>query len=167
MSWGPQTNPNGTALTGRKSTLPPLRDLLTDLLNGMTAEEMAETYGCSVGRIKAVLNQGGYSSTTGQPLQPAVAELARLVAAVVPGPWVDDALCAQVDTEMFFPEKGGSTREAKSICARCPVAADCLDYALAFPNSHDYDIYGGTSPKERRRLRKALEADTHAHQEAS
>ena len=35
--------------------------------------------------------------------------------------WQERALCAQTDPEAFFPEKGGSTREAKKICQRCPV----------------------------------------------
>jgi len=77
-------------------------------------------------------------------------------ALVVLGPelaWVDRALCAQTDPEAFFPEKGGSTREAKRICARCEVKAECLEYAL----THDerYGIWGGSSEKERRRLRRS------------
>ena len=35
--------------------------------------------------------------------------------------WQTDALCAQTDPEAFFPEKGGSTRDAKRICASCEV----------------------------------------------
>ena len=35
--------------------------------------------------------------------------------------WHDKALCAQTDPEAFFPEKGGSTREAKRICESCEV----------------------------------------------
>lgn len=35
--------------------------------------------------------------------------------------WQDQALCAQTDPEAFFPEKGGSTREAKRICQACAV----------------------------------------------
>lgn len=60
-------------------------------------------------------------------------------------------LCAQTDPELFFPEKGGSTREAKRICGRCGVKAECLEYALA----HDerFGIWGGLSERERRRLR--------------
>ncbi|MGH3813281.1 MAG: WhiB family transcriptional regulator, partial [Pseudonocardiaceae bacterium] len=46
--------------------------------------------------------------------------------------WQERALCAQTDPEAFFPEKGGSTREAKRICAGCEVRAECLEYALAF-----------------------------------
>ena len=67
--------------------------------------------------------------------------------------WQERALCAQTDPEAFFPEKGGSTREAKRICSGCEVRAECLDYALA----HDerFGIWGGLSERERRRLRRA------------
>ena len=68
--------------------------------------------------------------------------------------WQERALCAQTDPEAFFPEKGGSTREAKRICSGCEVRAECLDYALA----HDerFGIWGGLSERERRRLRRAV-----------
>jgi len=45
--------------------------------------------------------------------------------------WQERALCAQTDPEAFFPEKGGSTREAKRVCATCEVREECLQYALA------------------------------------
>jgi WhiB family transcriptional regulator, redox-sensing transcriptional regulator len=66
--------------------------------------------------------------------------------------WQAGALCAQTDPEAFFPEKGGSTREAKRICQGCQVRAECLDYALA----HDerFGIWGGLSERERRKLKK-------------
>ena len=65
--------------------------------------------------------------------------------------WQERALCAQTDPEAFFPEKGGSTREAKRVCVGCDVRAECLEYALA----HDerFGIWGGLSERERRRLR--------------
>ena len=66
--------------------------------------------------------------------------------------WQSDALCAQTDPEAFFPEKGGSTRDAKKICASCPVRAQCLEYALA--NDERFGIWGGLSERERRKLRK-------------
>ena len=67
--------------------------------------------------------------------------------------WHERALCAQTDPEAFFPEKGGSTREAKKICTGCEVRAECLTYALA----HDerFGIWGGLSERERRRLKRA------------
>jgi WhiB family redox-sensing transcriptional regulator len=66
--------------------------------------------------------------------------------------WQSDALCAQTDPEAFFPEKGGSTRDAKKICASCEVRAQCLEYALA--NDERFGIWGGLSERERRKLRK-------------
>ncbi len=66
--------------------------------------------------------------------------------------WQRDALCAQTDPEAFFPEKGGSTREAKGVCASCEVRAQCLEYALL--NDERFGIWGGLSERERRRLRR-------------
>ena len=66
--------------------------------------------------------------------------------------WQERALCAQTDPEAFFPEKGGSTREAKRVCTSCDVRSECLEYALA----HDerFGIWGGLSERERRRLKR-------------
>lgn len=65
--------------------------------------------------------------------------------------WQERALCAQTDPEAFFPEKGGSTREAKKICVGCEVKDECLEYALA--NDERFGIWGGMSERERRRLK--------------
>jgi WhiB family transcriptional regulator, redox-sensing transcriptional regulator len=66
--------------------------------------------------------------------------------------WQERALCSQTDPEAFFPEKGGSTREAKRICSRCEVKGECLEYALG----HDerFGIWGGLSERERRKLKR-------------
>ena len=66
--------------------------------------------------------------------------------------WQERALCAQTDPESFFPEKGGSTREAKKVCLTCDVRSECLEYALG----HDerFGIWGGLSERERRKLKK-------------
>ena len=66
--------------------------------------------------------------------------------------WQEQALCAETDPEAFFPEKGGSTREAKKICTGCEVKAQCLEYALS--NDERFGIWGGLSERERRRLRR-------------
>jgi WhiB family redox-sensing transcriptional regulator len=68
--------------------------------------------------------------------------------------WTDRALCAQTDPEAFFPEKGGSTRDAKKVCRSCDVRAECLEYAL----EHDerFGIWGGLSERERRRLKRGF-----------
>lgn len=66
--------------------------------------------------------------------------------------WMLEARCLDADPEAFFPEKGGSTREAKRICAICPVQQDCLSYAL--DNDERFGIWGGMSERERRRLKR-------------
>lgn len=72
--------------------------------------------------------------------------------------WQERSLCAQTDPEAFFPEKGGSTREAKRVCLSCEVQSDCLEYALE--NDERFGIWGGLSERERRRLkREAIERD--------
>jgi WhiB family redox-sensing transcriptional regulator len=68
--------------------------------------------------------------------------------------WQERALCAQTDPEAFFPEKGGSTREAKRICLGCEVRDRCLEYALA--NDERFGIWGGLSERERRRLKRGI-----------
>ena len=67
--------------------------------------------------------------------------------------WQEQALCAQTDPEAFFPEKGGSTREAKRICVGCEVKGECLEYALE--QDERFGIWGGLSERERRRLKRA------------
>jgi WhiB family transcriptional regulator, redox-sensing transcriptional regulator len=66
--------------------------------------------------------------------------------------WMLEARCLDADPEAFFPEKGGSTREAKRICAACPVREDCLDHALS--NDERFGIWGGLSERERRRVKR-------------
>ena len=66
--------------------------------------------------------------------------------------WQERSLCAQTDPEAFFPEKGGSTREAKRVCLSCDVRQECLEYALA--HVERFGIWGGLSERERRRLKR-------------
>ena len=67
--------------------------------------------------------------------------------------WQTRANCMGVDPDLFFPERGASTREAKEVCRGCVVREDCLEYALA--NGEKFGIWGGLSERERRRLRRA------------
>lgn len=67
--------------------------------------------------------------------------------------WMDDAACANTDPDQFFPEKGGSTRDAKKICGGCDVRQQCLEYALR--RDERFGIWGGLSERERRPLRRA------------
>ena len=38
--------------------------------------------------------------------------------------WQDQANCLGVDPDLFFPERGASTREAKEVCRGCVVRGD-------------------------------------------
>jgi len=67
--------------------------------------------------------------------------------------WRKQALCAQVDPEIFFPGKGGSTREAKSVCMACPVRQECLDWAVR--TGQPDGVWGGMSVRERREYAQA------------
>jgi WhiB family redox-sensing transcriptional regulator len=67
-------------------------------------------------------------------------------------PWRDEALCAQVDLDLFFPEKGEGNRDAKRVCRTCPVQTACLEEALL---ADVEGIWGGLSQKERRHLQRA------------
>lgn len=69
--------------------------------------------------------------------------------------WRENAACRDEDPELFFPvtEMGPGARqvtEAKSVCARCPVRGDCLDYAV--DNALDHGVFGGLTDRERRQL---------------
>ncbi len=66
--------------------------------------------------------------------------------------WQERANCLGVDPDLFFPERGASTKEAKAVCNGCEVRLECLEYALA--HGEKFGIWGGMSERERRRLRR-------------
>jgi WhiB family redox-sensing transcriptional regulator len=67
--------------------------------------------------------------------------------------WRERALCAQTDPEAFFPEKGGSSREAKKVCRSCEVRPECLEDALR--RGERFGVWGGLTEGERRKLARA------------
>ena len=66
--------------------------------------------------------------------------------------WQLKANCMGVDPDLFFPERGASTKEAKGVCRGCEVRLECLEYALQ--NGEKFGIWGGLSERERRRIRR-------------
>lgn len=66
--------------------------------------------------------------------------------------WQNYANCLGVDPDLFFPERGASTREAKEVCRGCVVQDECLEFALN--NGEKFGIWGGKSERERRRVRR-------------
>jgi WhiB family redox-sensing transcriptional regulator len=111
----------------------------------------------SVGNTRHTITGPAPVAAVGRPqlsLVPDEPEAFDVAPATEEEQWQERALCAQTDPEAFFPEKGGSTREAKRICQGCEVRDACLEYALA----HDerFGIWGGLSERERRRLKRGI-----------
>lgn len=86
---------------------------------------------------------GAYSRLAAQPVGPPALDLE----------WMNQASCASVGGDSWFPEKGGSTREPKKLCLRCPVREACLAHALAAGLCDG--VWGGLSPRQRRQLADA------------
>lgn len=74
-------------------------------------------------------------------------------AIATPQPWTQEARCAEVDGDLFFPPDRYTTRTAKRICQHCPVQAACLSFAIQDPSL--WGVWGGTTIEERQRIRAA------------
>lgn len=70
------------------------------------------------------------------------------------GSWREAAACAEQAAVDFFPtpEDVKGISEAKAICATCPVADECLTFALETRQAEG--IWGGHTPKERQKIRR-------------
>jgi WhiB family redox-sensing transcriptional regulator len=67
--------------------------------------------------------------------------------------WIDLAICPQTDPEIFFPDRGQRSPQAKIICGRCPVMEECLEYALA---NRVHGFWGGFSERERQKMKRKI-----------
>ena len=70
-------------------------------------------------------------------------------------PWREAAACVPASDEVTFfpdPEDLAAISRAKAICATCPVASECLTWAIETNQSEG--IWGGHTPKERRAIRR-------------
>lgn len=84
--------------------------------------------------------------------------------------WRASGACLDADPDLFFPiSMAGRAVEqiqrAKAICARCPVRAQCLEFA----HTHDAGngIWGGTTPEERQRIRRRQQRQRRAERAAA
>lgn len=144
--------------------MPGATELAAMIRDGWSLAELAERYGrSSTSGIRQALSTAGWSTDTGEALtfmsQTPLDSAERNSRPYEFPEWMLDANCAGTDPEIFFPEKGGSTREAKSICARCTVSAECLDYGLEINDR--FGIFGGLAPRKRRALQHQLDQAIH------
>ena len=83
---------------------------------------------------------------------------------IVDGEWRKDAACRDMDTNIFFDDVSDTheaksnnffKREyAKSICAKCPVSNECLEYAIS--NNVIDGVYGGLTYRKRLAYKKKI-----------
>lgn len=66
--------------------------------------------------------------------------------------WQERARCRRFDPDLFFPEKGGNTNEAKKVCKDCKVVSECGEYALSV--NEEYGVWGGMSERDRLRAKR-------------
>lgn len=66
--------------------------------------------------------------------------------------WHRHGECHGVDPDLWFPQNGGSSKEAKDTCKRCPYRERCLEEAME--RNEEFGVWGGLTARERKRLRK-------------
>ncbi len=74
--------------------------------------------------------------------------------------WKSFGACSGVDPNIFYPieeRNEEKVERAKAYCGLCAVQNTCLEYALA---NKEYGIWGGTTTKERGRIRRQRKAQS-------
>jgi WhiB family redox-sensing transcriptional regulator len=131
-------------------------DIAARIRAGESYRDLAKEYRVDQQGLANRLRTGGYRFDTGEPEREArLREMKQRLSSSLltySVPWMREAICAQTDPDAFYPEKGGSTAEAKRVCMGCPVRRECLEYALT--NNERFGIFGGKSERERRKILK-------------
>jgi WhiB family redox-sensing transcriptional regulator len=143
----------------RMKALPPTNELAARVRDGLPLRQLAaelhmDPQGLANRFIAAGFHVTGESEKDYRRRQ--MKEHLKATLRTYAEPWMADAVCAQTDPEAFFPEKGGSTAEAKRVCVSCPVREICLEWALA--KRERFGILGGKSERERRKIEQQRKA---------
>ena len=79
-------------------------------------------------------------------------------------PWMNEAKCRGMNVEIFFGKEyhgrqrhrptltSIEIRRAKAVCAVCPVLEECFTFAME--NDEEYGVWGGTTHRDRERLKR-------------
>lgn len=139
----------------RMSDLPPTSELAARVRDGETLKDVARSVRLDPQGLANRLRAAGFTPS-GEAERDyrrrLMKEHLKTKLLTYKEPWMVDAMCAQTDPDSFFPEKGGSTAEAKRVCLGCPVRQTCLEWALQ--RNERFGIYGGKSERERRKIAK-------------
>lgn len=146
------------ARDGRPSTLPPMTELAARVRAGEDLRDIATQLGVAYSTLTARFSHSGFT-TTGESqaearrreMRQRLAEYSRYFE-----PWVKEAACRSIGTEVFYPETGDSWVEALRVCnTTCSVRLQCLDWAMrneeGRPVSQRYGVYGGQKPFQRKK----------------
>lgn len=68
--------------------------------------------------------------------------------------WWSQGACRDANLELFFSDSTNLSSQAIAICNGCSVRHPCLEYALA--NKEDFGVWGGTTERKRRRLKREM-----------
>lgn len=129
-------------------------DAAARLRAGETLDVVAADAGITRHTLMDRLGKAGFSLDGGSRSSEQRNELKTYLSAALlrwREPWMEDAACSRVDPDAWFPEKGSSNKDAKRVCATCPVVPECREYAMR--NRERFGIWGGLSERE---LRKAM-----------
>lgn len=67
--------------------------------------------------------------------------------------WQHEAACRGTPLEWWFQRAGGKSTQARAVCGRCPVFAECRAWAYSEP--HQLGVLAGASAEQRRRWHQA------------
>jgi WhiB family redox-sensing transcriptional regulator len=78
--------------------------------------------------------------------------------------WVAKANCLGIETSLFYPDRGSEkAHDAKNVCYGCAVREECLSYALKI--GERYGIWGGTSERQRKKIRRSTRLEEESLEE--
>lgn len=135
-----------------KPAMPPLEDVAAMIREGEFVEDIATTFDRADRTLRDSLRRAGWDPDTGFELTASSSpvDLEEIVASFADQSWTEDAFCAQIGGEPFYPEFGEQPTLGKSLCGNCSVRAECLTYALEANEQHG--VWGGLTGRERAAL---------------
>lgn len=141
-------------------SLPPISEIAARVRDGESYKDLAKELRVDQQGLANRLRTAGYRFDTGELEKDAQRrELKAVLSASLRTwwePWMEDAACARVDPDAWFPEKGESPKAAKEICRTCPVIDLCREYVLA--RNERFGVWATMSERDRRKLQKGAVA---------
>lgn len=163
-TWTPHGSIHEAAFkdNGKKLRIPPASEIAAAIRAGETTyDDFTRTYKLGNTSLRRVLNLAGYANdgtprVFNQP--PKRTPVVNFLEDNGTAAWLDDAACAGMNPDDFFPERGAYYTAARAACAACPVAAQCLEAAMREERGAGitgrFGMRGGMTPEDRHRLEK-------------